>query len=135
MIGAIGTRRLDDVIRFEVSPDRVLTVNSFMRRCSARFAESDVLLRKPLSQFIGPGLDELDFKIILRAELGVNPQKEFGKLIRINREGRIVSLIIGRTAFGLFRWRVDSLGIPYEDIDNTGFVRKSTVDIKLKEYV
>lgn len=134
MRGAIGTRRFRDVIRFEVSPDRVLTVNNFMRRNNVRFAENDVLLRKPMSQYVGPALDVLDFKIILRAELGVNPQTEFNRLINIQRDGRLVALIIGRTVFGLFRWRIDSLGIPYDDIDNTGFVRKSVVDISLKEY-
>ena len=135
MIGAIGTRTFRDVIRFEVSPERVLTVNNFMRRCKVRFAESNVLLRKPLSQYVGPDLDVLDFKIILSAELGVNPQAEFSKLMRIQRDGRIVVLIIGRTAFGFIRWRIDSLGIPYDDIAPTGFVRKSEVDITLKEYV
>ena len=134
MIGAIGTNRFRDVIRFEVSPERVLTVSNFIRRNKVRFSESNILLRKPMSQYVGPALDVLDFKIILRAELGVNPQAEFNKLINIQRDGRLVAMIIGRTAFGAFRWRVDSLGIPYDDIDNTGFVRKSEVDISLKEY-
>ena len=135
MIGAIGSRSLDDVIMFEVSPDKILTIQNFIRRNSVRFADHGVLLRKPISQFVGPELDTINFNIILKAQFGVNPQTEFNNLINLQRDGRIVSIILGKSAFGVFRWRIDSLGIPWEVIDNTGFCVSSTVSIGLKEYV
>ena len=135
MIGAIGSKSLDDVIMFEVSPDKVLTVKDFERRNSVRFAENGVLLRKPVSQYVGPALDEIKFKIILRAQFGLNPKDEFDKLIELQREGETLSIILGKSGFGVHRWRIVKLGIPWEIIDNKGECISSTVDISFTEYV
>ena len=61
MIGAIGSRRLRDVIIFEVSERRALTFTDFVRRNNVRFAKNDALLRKPVSQYIGPDLDTMSW--------------------------------------------------------------------------
>lgn len=135
MIGAIGSKSLTDVIIFEVSDDYALTLTNFVRNNSVRFAKNDVLLRKPVSQYIGPDLDKISFKIILKSYLGVNPKSEFDKLIYLQREGALVSILIGRSVFGVYRWRIDSLGIPYDIIDNKGVCISSTVDISFEEYV
>lgn len=112
MIGAIGSKELDDVIIFEVSQDKILTINNFVRNNSVRFAKNNVLLKKPVSQYIGPELDQLRFKIILKAQFGVNPQAEFNKLIHLQRDGTTVSVITGKTAHGMYRWRIANLSIP-----------------------
>ena len=135
MIGAIGSAALDDVILFEVSDEKVITIRDFVRRNSVRFAKHDVLLRKPISEYVGPELDQVSFKLILKSELGVNPKDEFNKLIHLQRDGETISLILGKTAFGVYRWRIARLGIPFEVIDNKGNCRSSTVDISLEEYV
>jgi len=136
MIGAIGSRELDDVIMFEVSDARsILTIKEFQRNNSVRFAKHNVLLRKPVSQYIGPELDRIRFKIMLKAEFGVNPQVEFNKLIRLQRNGNTVSIIIGKTAHGMFRWRIVDLGMPWERIDNNGNCMQCTVDISFEEYI
>lgn len=135
MIGAIGSRRLADVIVFEVSDHRLLTIQDFSRSSSVRFAKHDVLLRKPVSQYIGPDLEKLSFKIVLKAQFGVNPKTEFDKLIYLQRAGEVVSILLGKSTFGVYRWRIDSLGIPYDIIDNRGICMSSTVDISFEEYV
>ena len=135
MIGAIGSKKLDDVILFEVSDEKILTINNFKRTNSVRFAKNDVLLRKPVSQYVGPELDNISFNIILRAQYMVNPKAEFDKLIYLQRDGAIVSIILGKTAFGVYRWRISSLGMPWEIIDNNGICISSTVDISFEEYV
>ena len=134
IVGAIGTRILRDVIVFEVSSQKVLTFDELNRRNTARFAEHNTLLRKPISQFSGPGLDNIDLKIILHSHLGVNPQAEFNKLINIQRSGQAVTLIIGRQVLGVFRWRIENIGITYEKIDPDGFCRESEVNLSLREY-
>ena len=135
MIGAIGSKALNDVIMFEVSPDHLLTIQDFVRTNSVRFTKHGVLLRKPVSQYIGPDLDDIKFKIILKAQFGVNPQTEFNKLIHLQRDGTIISILLGKTTFGVFRWRIVKLGIPWETIDSRGVCISSTVDISLEEYV
>lgn len=135
MIGAIGSKELDDVILFEVSQDKILTIDGFVRNNSVRFAKNNVLLRKPISQYVGPELDKLSFNIILKAQFGVNPQVEFNKLIHLQRAGTTVSIITGTSAHGMFRWRIADLGMPWEIIDNKGTCISSTVSISFEEYI
>ena len=135
MLGAIGSKKLDDVILFEVSDNRMLTIDGFQRTNSVRFAKNDVLLRKPVSQYVGPQLDKITFKIILRAQYGVNPKEEFDKLIHIQRDGSTVSILLGKAGFGVYRWRIAELGMPWEIVDNKGVCISSTVDISFEEYV
>ena len=134
IVGAIGARSLRDVIVFEVSSQRVLTFDGLNRRNTARFAEHGTLLQKPISQFVGAALDSIDIKIILHSHLGVNPQAEFNKLINIQRSGQVVTFIVGRQVLGVFRWRIENLGVTYEKIDPDGFCHESEVSLSLREY-
>ena len=135
MIGAIGSRTLNDVILFEVSQDRILTIDNFVRQNSVRFAKHSTLLRKPVSQYVGSELDRISMKIILKAQFGVNPQAEFNKLIHLQRAGTTISLIIGKSAHGMFRWRIADLGMPWEIIDNKGNCISSTLRISFEDYI
>jgi len=135
MIGAIGSKELDDVIMFEVSPEKILTFDNFVRRNSVRFAEHNTLQRKPVTQYVGPALDIIDLKIILKAQWGVNPQNEFNKLIRLQRDGATLSIVVGKSAFGMYRWTITNLGIPHNKIDNKGIIMSSTVNVSFKEYI
>jgi len=134
MLGAIGSKSLSDVILFEVSTERVLTFKNMVRTNNVRFAVNNTLLRKPISQYVGPSLDNISLTITLDAQYGVDPKVEYNKLIRIQRDGALVSIVIGTTAFGTYRWRIVNLSIPKELIDNTGFIRRSVVNITFEEY-
>jgi phage protein U len=135
MIGAIGSKAIDDVIIFEVSDEKVLTFSDFTRNTGVRFATNDVLLRKPVSQYVGPSLEKVSFKIILRAKFGVNPKVEFDKLIKLQHDGTTLTVMLGSSLLGAHKWRIVDLGIPYENIDNKGICISSTVSISLEEYV
>ena len=133
-LGAIGSKSFSDVILFEVSSERILTFKDMIRRNSVRFATNDTLLRKPISQYVGPSLDNISLTILLDAQYGVDPQAEYNKLIRIQKDGSTVSIIIGRTAFGTYRWRIADLSILKGQIDNIGFIRRSEVTVSFEEY-
>jgi len=136
MIGAIGSKSLDDVIMFEVSDmENILTIRDFKRKNNVRFAKQGILLKKPVSQYVGPELDEISFKIILRAHFGVNPKAEFDKLIHLQRDGETLSIVIGKSAHGMYRWRIKTLGMPWEVIDNKGTCISCTVEISFEEYI
>jgi len=135
MIGAIGSKELDDVIMFEVSQEKILTFDGFTRNNSVRFAKNNVLLRKPVSQYVGPDLDRLNLRIILKAQFGVNPQAEFNKLIHLQRAGTTLSVITGKSAHGMYRWRIADLSMPWEIIDNKGVCISSTVNVSFEEYI
>jgi phage protein U len=135
MIGAIGSKSIDDVIVFEVSSDKIFTIDNFTRTNNVRFSKNDVLLKKPVSEFIGADLDNINFKITLKAQNNVNPREEMNKLIELQRSGTSVSLVLGKVAFGVYRWRIVNLTMDWERIDNKGVCIEATCDVALEEYV
>lgn len=135
MIGAIGSKSIDDVIIFEVSDSKILNFTDFTRSNKVRFSKNDVLQRKPVSEYIGSDLDTISFKMELKAEKGVNPRNEVDKLMYLHRDGTIISIIIGGKAFGVYRWRIVDISIAFERIDNQGNCISATCDISLEEYV
>lgn len=74
---------------------KVLTFNNFKRSGSGRWATHEIIDRKPILEFLGPGLEEFGFSILLHVGLGVVPQDELKKLRRLRDEGIVCLLMIG----------------------------------------
>ena len=68
----------------------------------ARYAEHAVMGSKPLLEFIGPGLEEISFKVKLDASCGVDPDSEFKTLQEIRDSGEVCVLVFGDTKIGKF---------------------------------
>lgn len=120
---------------FEVSDNKMLTPRDIHRNNSVRFAKHDTLGRKPVSQYIGPGLGILSFKIELKAQHGANPRAEMIRLEQLQSSGAALWIIFGNWVLGSSRWRIDFLGMALDTIDNRGNCISSTVDISFEEYV
>ncbi len=135
MVGAIGNVDMEDIILFEVSDEKVLTFQNFVRNNSVRFAKNDILLKKPVSQYIGQDLDTIGFDITLKADWGVDPVEEMNKLIVAQRNGELVSIFIGDMAFGTYRWVIKGLTNNFEKVDNKGNILSITVNISFEEYI
>ena len=78
---------MGDIV-FAVSVDYMITPTNYERESEARWAEHALQLRKPVSQFGGPGLEKLSFDIILDADHGVSPAAQLKKLRRMRDTGR-----------------------------------------------
>lgn len=52
---------MGDIV-FVVSPDYMITPMDYERESAGRWTEHDLLMRKPVSQFGGPGLEKLSFR-------------------------------------------------------------------------
>ena len=135
MLGAIGTKELDDVILFEVSDQKVLTFQNFTRSNKIRYAKHDILQRKPLLEFMGSDSDSITLQIILKAELSVNPRKEMDKLIQIQRDGITVSVVVGGSGFGMNRWLITDLVMNWERVDSKGILTSAACNLTLQEYI
>lgn len=134
MLGAIGNSAMDDVIVFEVSDTKILTIDEFKRKNSVRYADTEVMLKKPVSQFLGEALDEISFKIRLKDDYGVDPRTEMNKLIYIQRNGEVISFVLDGKGFGRYRWTIRSLDIDFSEIDGKGVYHCIDLNITLKEY-
>ena len=99
---------MGDIV-FSVSVWRMITPTNYERESTARWAEHDLLLRKPVSQFGGPGLEKLSFSIILDADHGVSPALQLKKLRKMRDTGAVFPLVIGGRPVTQNYWRLDSV--------------------------
>lgn len=128
MIGSFG-----DVI-FETSDKRILTYTGFRRDGSSRFADHEVIGRKPISEWIGPGNDNISFEIKLIRSLGVNPEKMIALFTKYNREGLVFPLVVGPRTVGVDKWRMGNLGESENFYGPSGEILSATLEITLVEY-
>jgi hypothetical protein len=85
----------------------MITPTNYERESTARWAEHDLLLRKPVSQFGGPGLEKLSFSIILDADHGVSPALQLKKLRKMRDTGAVFPLVVGGRPVTQNSWRLD----------------------------
>jgi phage protein U len=129
-IGSFG----EDLI-FETSDKRILTFNDFNRGASSRWEEHAVIGQKPRGEFIGPELQTVTFTIKLNAALGVVPQEEIDKLIKIVESGTADYLVIGGLPLGDDRWIILSISEARNRVLNSGELYSATLDVAMKEYI
>jgi len=134
LIGAIGSKAIDDVIIFEVSDKRILTFDGFKRSNKITFAKNNVLMGKPVSEYVGQELDTITFKVSFRAQLGTEPRAEVDKLIYLHRSGAAVTLILWGKAFGTYRWVITNLDMDWTLINKLGYCQSIDCGITLEEY-
>lgn len=128
-IGSFG-----DVV-FEVSPGKTMTFRDFERSGSGRWDEHEIIRYKPRSEFQGPGLEEIKFTVLLKAELGINPMKELNKLRKMRDTGAVAPFIIGGKPISSNYFALQNLTERYTKIDAYGNVLAVEADLTLKEYV
>ncbi|SMF88140.1 hypothetical protein SAMN05661091_4135 [Paenibacillus uliginis N3/975] len=133
----IGLGALGDIVFISSfkTPIKVRTFQDFQRDSSARWGTNEIHLQKPRSQFLGPGLDTITFTMSFDVSLGMNPRKEMEKLLKYERDGKVLLLQIGGKALGQGKWKIMSLGQSWERIDRDGNLLKSSLSVTLEEYV
>ena len=94
---------------FEVSGDIAKTFHELTEKSSGRWAEHETMNSAPLSEFLGPGLDELELTIIFTTMLGVDPQESFEALREVIRKGEYHPLILGGFPLSGNFWRLTEI--------------------------
>ena len=82
-------------IVFEISGELAKTFSEMTQKSAGRWAEHNPVNTKPLSEFLGPGLDELEMQMIFSKALGVEPQESYDELREETRKGEHYPLILG----------------------------------------
>ncbi|GIO08019.1 hypothetical protein J31TS6_40470 [Brevibacillus reuszeri] len=129
LIGSFG-----DII-FEVSAEKIRTFDDFSRSASSRWTTHEIIGRKPVSEFGGPGLDSISFKMRFDIRYGMNPKAEMDRLLILCRDGRAETLIIGGTAYGMYKWVIKTVKQGLKQFDGSGNVLVGDVDVSLEEYM
>ncbi|MEC2128128.1 phage tail protein [Brevibacillus centrosporus] len=120
---------------FVATQETLRTFQEFTRSSASRYADHEILGKKPKSQWIGPGLDTISFSMAFDALYGLNPRKELNQLVELERSGKALPLAIGGVGIGVYMWSITALEQKWDVIDNQGYVWKATANITLKEYV
>jgi phage protein U len=131
-MGVIGS--FGDII-FEVSSEKVRTIDDFSRSEAGRWAAHEIIGQKPKSEFLGPGLGAIAFKMRFDIRFGVNPKTEMDKLLIMCRSGIAETLIVGGTALGVDKWVIKSVTQNWQHFDNAGRCIVGGTDVALEEYV
>lgn len=112
-----------------------MTFNNFERNGTARWSDHELIQNKSRSQFEAPGLEEVTYTVLLKAELGINPLKQIEKLREMKDTGKTAQMLIGRKPISQNQWSIQSMRERYNTIDNQGNILSAEVDLSLKEYV
>lgn len=131
MIGSFGE------VNFLVDPTnrKIRTFDDFQRTTAGRWGEHAVLGKKPILQFIGPGLDTISFNMHFNVAYGLKPRDELDRLVTMERSGKPFTLTIGDKGLGVYKWVITSLTEQFRTVDNKGNILAADVQIELKEYV
>lgn len=131
-MGAIGS--FGDII-FEVSAEKMRTIEDFSRSASARWATHEIMGQKPKSEFLGPNLDTISFKMRFDIKYGVNPKAEMDKLLIMCRAGQAETLVIGGDVLGVDKWVIREVTQNWLHHDGLGRCIVGGADVTLEEYV
>lgn len=127
-IGSLGP------VVFRVSSVYVKTISDYARKSSARIATHEVIGQKPLSEFLGPGIDSISFGIKLSAFRGVNPKEEADKLRQLCLRGEAVDFVMSGSPVTHNRWLIESVDEDGNYYDAWGNIISSDVKLTLREY-
>lgn len=119
---------------FETSNDLVRTFKDMTRDTNARLASHDIIGKKPVIEWIGPGTDTIKFSMQFNSILGVEPKDEEKKLRDMAQTGKVAHIIVGGEPISDYKFIIESISSSGRIYDRDGNLIKSMVDITVKEY-
>jgi phage protein U len=129
-LGTLGDG--DTKVTFEASHDRLRTWSEFEREGASRWADHEVYAGQPVSEFIGPGLDDVNLQVRFDIDRGVVPKTEIENLRKLRDTGAVLPLVIGGVLAGDYTLR--HLHETFTRFDSKGVLLVATVRLTLKEY-
>lgn len=118
---------------FETSNDLVRTFKDMTRDTNVRLASHDIIGKKPVIEWIGPGTDTIKFSMQFNSILGVEPKDEEKKLRDMAQTGKVAHIIVGEPISD-YKFIIESISSSGRIYDRDGNLIKSMVDITVKEY-
>lgn len=129
LVGSLGD------VPFIVARGLVRTFSDYNREGSGRWAKHDLIGQKPVLEFLGKDIEKISFKMVFRADQGINPEKEAQKLRKMRDNGEVMVLILADKPVGDNSWVIESIGENVTFWDAFGNIQAMSVDVSLQEYV
>jgi len=134
VIGYLGTSA-EECLIFQVSSETLETIKNMTWSGSARYAVHQRHLTHALTEFVGLDPDKITFDITFLAQLGVEPMAELKKLMKYEREGTALQMVLGEHGYGKYRWTILSHKTKVEYTDVYGNLYCVDVSISIQEYL
>lgn len=129
LVGSLGE------IPFIVARGLVRTFSDYNREGSGRWAKHDLIGQKPVLEYLGEDIEKISFKMLLRADHGLNPENEVKKLRKMRDNGEVMVLMLADKPVGNNSWIIESIGESVTFWDAFGNAQSISIDISLQEYV
>jgi phage protein U len=121
-------------VSFVVKRKKVLTFTDSERTTNARWGSHDLIGRKPLPEFIGPGLAQFSMTVVFSIYQGVKPGDELKKLRKFCESGKVGNFVLGKLTVSKNQWRLTNLTESNREIDQKGRLCTVVADMVLEEY-
>lgn len=126
---------LGSLIVFEVSSDKVLTFDGLTQTVKGRWASHNVIGGKPVSEFLGADLRNINLPILLHVNHGVRPRATIEKIEKAIESGMPNVLVIGGQKVGNNRWKITQMSEAWGKIIRDGRLISAKITLTLEEYV
>lgn len=117
---------------FICSFDKVRTFTDLSRSHATRWAQHDVIGKKPVLEYVGEDLATVSLSIRFDANLGMSPLKGLERLKRMRENKQYKTLIIGGEILG--RYVIESISEERKHHTGKGSCLVAEAQISLKEW-
>jgi phage protein U len=122
-------------IVFQVSGIGAFTFSELTQVSSGRWATHEAINSAPLSEFLGPGQDEIQMKISITKMLGINPETTYQLFRQLVRKGKNFPLILRGVPLSDNFWYVENInGSSSAFAPGTGDILWTELSCVFKEY-
>lgn len=121
-------------IRFSVSGRKQLSFRDMKRTSSARWASHNIIGKRPKTEFLGPGMDEVTLEIVLSAEMGVRPRSEMAKFRSACKKGEVHYLYINGKKVCRNKMAITAVSESWDEIWSQGELARAAVAVTFSEY-
>jgi hypothetical protein len=120
---------------FQVSTNRVYTLNNLTWSGEIQSEEQEKINSKPSTYIKGIGLDSMSFEISLKAILGIDVRKEIEEweAIKLNLQPSI--FMLGTKPLGTNKWLLKSTNVSNAIANNNGVLLDALLKLEFSEFV
>ena len=122
------------LITFEVSDKKILTFRNLKREGEARWKKHERVGKRPLPQFLGPGLDTFSMEITQDARHGVKPRSTMTSIRKHRNAGTPEYLVIKGANVCARKLVITKTSEAWDEVWNKGELVRATMEITFMEY-
>lgn len=102
---------------------------------SSNWAAHSVIGGKEKSEYVGPGLKEYQFELLLNSQFGVNPRKVLNALQELCEAGAVDYFIINNRPLSRYPFKFEKMSDTWDVVHRFWGLKSCKVTLTLKEYV